>query len=74
MAESFLVWTWIGVHAWKDLKYDIFHFALVGVYTILLVIAIFFFARYQYNSTLFKAFLLTGILSKFCFPIAQSEH
>lgn len=71
MAGSFLVWTWIGVHTWKDSKYDIFHFTLVGVYTILLGIAAFFFARYQYNSTLFKAFLLTGVLSMLTFPIVD---
>eukprot|EP01114_Cavostelium_apophysatum_P001539 TRINITY_DN11338_c0_g1_i1.p1 TRINITY_DN11338_c0_g1~~TRINITY_DN11338_c0_g1_i1.p1 ORF type:complete len:307 (+),score=63.77 TRINITY_DN11338_c0_g1_i1:128-1048(+) len=64
-------WNWKGPSQWKNVRYDVFHFVMVFIYFVLLIIAIVMFKKYHYNSRTFKVMLILGTVVRMFFFLMQ---
>lgn len=69
--DSYIQWIWKHPSNWKYVRYDSFHFVLVFVYIVVMVVGTFMFAKYHYHSKIFKIMMLLGIAVRFIFFAMQ---
>eukprot|EP01118_Nematostelium_gracile_P000039 TRINITY_DN10039_c0_g1_i1.p1 TRINITY_DN10039_c0_g1~~TRINITY_DN10039_c0_g1_i1.p1 ORF type:complete len:300 (+),score=39.16 TRINITY_DN10039_c0_g1_i1:143-1042(+) len=71
MGNSVALFMWKNPDVWAHIKYDYAHFAVAICYLIVLLVAIFCFWMYRYNSRFFMVAFLSGVAARFLFFVTQ---